>query len=35
VVIRDWGALSHNVLDAVGIGLHHLGRLDRFRVIPR
>jgi hypothetical protein len=28
-------SLMHNVLDAVGIGLHHLGRLKRERVIPR
>jgi hypothetical protein len=25
---------AHNVLDAIGIGLHHLGRLARKRVIP-
>lgn len=28
-------AKGHNVWDAVGIGLHHLGRLSRERVIPR
>lgn len=26
---------AHNAIDAVGIGLYHLGRLDRRRVIPR
>jgi hypothetical protein len=25
---------AHNMYDAVGIGLHHLGRFDRKRVIP-
>lgn len=25
---------GHNVWDAVGIGLYHLGRLDRVRIIP-
>lgn len=25
---------DHNVLDAIGIGLHHLGRLERARVYP-
>lgn len=25
------GALAHNVIDAIGIGLHHLGRLQRTR----
>lgn len=29
------GCRGHNVRDAVGIGLHHLGRLDRKRVIAR
>lgn len=29
------GAKAHNVIDAIGIGLHHLGRLDRHRVIAR
>lgn len=33
--IHDWGARTHNVLDAVGLGLHHLGRLERRRVIHR
>jgi hypothetical protein len=33
--IVDAGALTHNVIDAVGIGLHHLGRLAPKRVIPR
>lgn len=28
-------SLQHNVYDAVGIGLFHLGRLDRKRVISR
>lgn len=27
-------SLLHNVLDAVGIGLHYLGRLQRTRVFP-
>lgn len=27
--------VRHDIVDAVGIGLHHLGRLDRKRVIPR
>lgn len=26
---------GHNVWDAVGIGLHHVGRLDRVRIYPR
>jgi hypothetical protein len=26
---------GHNVWDAVGIGLHHVGRLDRVRIIAR
>ncbi len=29
------GALDHNALDAVGIGFHHFGRLDKQRVIAR
>ena len=29
------GRLAHNAIDAVGIGLHHLGRLNRKRVIHR
>lgn len=33
--IRDAGALSHNVYDAIGIGLFHLGRFNRRRVFPR
>lgn len=28
------GALAHNAFDAIGIGLHHLGRFARRRVIP-
>lgn len=28
-------SLRHNMIDAVGIGLFNLGRLDRHRVIPR
>jgi len=28
-------SLMHNVYDAVGIGLHHLGRFERKRVIAR
>lgn len=28
------GAKSHNMWDAIGIGLHHLGRFERKRVIP-
>lgn len=35
-VIRDCPAgLRHNVIDAVGIGLFHLGRLKKQRVISR
>lgn len=33
--IREAGALSHNVYDAIGIGLHHLGRFAKKRVIAR
>ncbi len=33
--IERAGRLSHNVLDAVGIGLFHLGRFERRRVFPR
>jgi hypothetical protein len=33
--IQDAGALTHNILDAVGIGLHHLGRFKRRRVYAR
>lgn len=29
------GSLTHNVIDAIGIGLHHLGRFERKRVIAR
>lgn len=29
------GHLGHNVWDAVGIGLHHLGRFERKRIIAR
>lgn len=32
--VRAGGTRAHNTLDAVGIGLHHLGRLERRRVIP-
>lgn len=28
-------SLHHNMIDAVGIGMFNLGRLDRHRVIPR
>lgn len=28
------GALAHNAWDAAGIGMHHLGRTARHRVIP-
>lgn len=28
------GSLSHNIWDAVGIGLFHLGRFDKKKVIP-
>ncbi len=28
-------SLRHNLWDAVGIGLHHFGRLERWRVIAR
>lgn len=31
---REAGALAHNMLDAVGIGLFRLGRFDKKRVIP-
>ncbi len=31
---RAAGARGHNVWDAVGLGLHALGRFDRRRVIP-
>lgn len=31
---RRIGALCHNMWDAVGIGLHHLGRFKPRRVIP-
>ena len=34
-LIEDAGTLTHNVVDAVGIGLHTLGRLERRRVIAR
>ncbi len=30
--VRKAGALTHNIWDAVGIGLHALGRLERKRV---
>lgn len=33
--VEDAGHLTHNVLDAVGIGLHHIGRLVRRRVFAR
>lgn len=33
--VVDAGELTHNVFDAIGIGLHHLGRLERKRVIAR
>lgn len=33
--IEDAGALTHNILDAIGIGLHHLGRFARRRVYAR
>lgn len=33
--IHECGALSHNVYDAIGIGLFHLGRFTRRRVIAR
>lgn len=32
--IPDAGAKTHNVIDAIGIGLHHLGRLAPRRVFP-
>ena len=28
-------SLQHNVFDAIGIGLHHTGRFERHRVLPR
>lgn len=33
--IDDAGALTHNVLDAVGLGLKYLGRLEPKKVFPR
>ena len=33
--IQGYGALTHNVHDAVGIGLHFLGRLKPTRAYPR
>ncbi len=33
--IDDSGALTHNTIDAVGLGLHYLGRLERIRVNAR
>lgn len=33
--VADVGALTHNVWDAVGLGLKYLGRLERIRVVPR
>lgn len=35
VLIPDVGALTHNVIDSVGIGLHHIGRLQPKKVFPR
>lgn len=29
------GSLAHNVWDAIGLGLHHLGRFERVRVFPK
>jgi hypothetical protein len=29
------GSLTHNIYDAIGIGLHHLGRFQRRRVFAR
>lgn len=34
-LIPDLGALTHNVIDAVGIGAHHLGRFKPRRVYAR
>lgn len=34
-VIVTAGHLTHNVLDAIGIGLHHLGRFKPKKVYPR
>lgn len=33
--IEDHGTKTHNAIDAVGLGLYHLGRLERQRVIHR
>ncbi len=33
--VHNVGALTHNVLDAIGVGLHHLGRLKPKRVFAR
>jgi hypothetical protein len=33
--VFDAGALTHNVLDAIGLGLHYLGRLSPKKVFAR
>ena len=33
--VPDFGGLTHNILDAIGIGLHHIGRLQPKKVFPR
>lgn len=35
ICLKSRSCLAHNVYDAVGIGLHHLGRLERKRNIAR
>ncbi len=35
LAIASVGAKDHNTLDAVGIGLHHLGRFKPVKVYPR
>lgn len=33
--VVEFGHLTHNIMDAIGIGLHHLGRLSPRKVIVR
>lgn len=33
--VEQHGEMTHNILDAIGIGLHHLGRFSPRRVIAR
>lgn len=32
--MKHWPSGQHDAIDAIGIGLHHLGRLERKRVYP-